>query len=69
MPFHSFLDFSPHCYFYSSCHGEFVFILEQWHRFTINAVDFVFLFFLIGFLIAHECDHSFGALLTYGLLF
>ena len=42
------------------------FLPEQWCCFTVNIVD---CFLGWGFLIAHECDHSLGSLLTYELIF
>ena len=40
-----FCTFSPHCYFQSSCHSEFVFLPAQWRIFTITVVDCYFIFF------------------------
>ena len=48
-------------------HGEFVFLPVQLFFFTITVADCYF--FLKGFLISHECDLSFGSLLTSELLF
>ena len=43
------------------------FLPEKWCRFIINIVDCYSIFFC--FLVSHECDHSFGSLLTSKLLF
>ena len=68
MPFHSFLDF------YSLL--LLLFILSQWfffsqHNGVVSPSPLLIFFwgYFFGFLIAHECDHLFGSLLTSKLLF
>ena len=52
----------PHCFYYSSSQGKFLSLQGKWPFCTITPVNDRFPFF-IGFLISHECDHSFGSLL------
>ena len=58
---------SLHCYFYSSCHGDFVFIPAEWCRLTVTVVACHFLSFFC-FLISQECNHLLGLLITLKLL-